>query len=68
MKVEARTYWVWTEEAEAVDPNRIAGTKLPEHYSKLAPRDWLLRGHIVDSTQYEGQIDLYMAIEGGRHT
>lgn len=64
MKVEASTEWVWTEEAETADPNYIAGTPLPEHYRKLAPKAWFLRGHIVDRTKYVGQVDLYAILEG----
>lgn len=63
MKVDAKTYWVWTDKAAAADPNRVAGSPLPRFYRKSAPRDWLLRRYIVDKTKYVGQVDLYMVLE-----
>lgn len=67
MKVQAKTHFVWTELAQEIDPKRIAGrpiTDLYPNYKDWAPETLLDRGYIVDSEDYEGQTDLFTALEG----
>lgn len=64
MKVDAKTYWVWTDKAEAADPNRVAGSPLPPVYKGQAPIELIERGYIIDNSEYTGQVDLYAALEG----
>lgn len=67
MKVVAKTYWVWTDKAQAADPKRhVAGQEVWPHYAIEAPKQWLDDGLIVDSSEYvaEGQTDIFDFIKG----
>lgn len=60
--VKAKSKWVWTQEAQEIDPQRIAGrpiTDIYPHYGVEAPAMLLERGHIVDASEYQGQTDLF---------
>lgn len=54
----AKTFWVWTQQAQEKFPDRIAGTEIWEHYKIEAPDSLAESGDIVDSEDYEGQTDL----------
>lgn len=67
MKVQAQSYWVWTEKAEKENPQRSkAGQMIWPHYAKEAPKEWLDKGLIVDKSDYaeEGQVELFDLLEG----
>ncbi|MCZ8520154.1 MULTISPECIES: hypothetical protein [Paenibacillus] len=57
--VTASTYWVWTEKAERIYPDRKAGTPVFEHHRKLAPQLWVHRGYVRESdSAYQLQLGL----------
>ncbi|MEC0083727.1 hypothetical protein, partial [Paenibacillus alvei] len=75
MKVQAKTYWVWTERAAETWDNRYKGNpriagqpiKETEEDSKEVEPAWLLRGYVIDASDYiaeDGQMDLYELLEG----
>lgn len=69
-KVQARSYWVWTELAEQSWDNRYNGRKRvagqpikgeAEESREVDPA-WLLRGYVIDADDYipaDGQLDLF---------
>ncbi|WP_433943479.1 hypothetical protein [Paenibacillus sp. SN-8-1] len=62
MQQTAKTYWVWTAKAEKENPQRSKeGDPIWPHYQHKAPAEWLERGLIIDSTEFErsGQADLF---------
>lgn len=62
MKVKAKTHWTWTEKAEAENPQRSkAGDTIWPHYMYEAPADWLDKGLIIDSSEFQhsGQADIF---------
>lgn len=75
MKVTAKTHWVWTSLAEETWDNRYKGQpriaghsiKETEEDSKEVEPAWLLRGYVIDASDYiseDGQMDLYELLEG----
>lgn len=60
--VKARTKWVWTEKAEAKNPNHSrAGDPIWPHYQQEAPKEWLDDGLIQDQEDVikEGQATIF---------
>ncbi|MDN4069951.1 hypothetical protein QYF50_18780 [Paenibacillus vini] len=60
--IKAKSQWVWTETAQEIDPERIAGrpiTDLYPNYGEEAPLMLYERGYIVDKSEYTGQTDLF---------
>lgn len=75
MKVTAKTHWVWTLTAEQTwdnrykGPERVAGQPIKggAEESKEVEPAWLLRGYVIDASDYiseDGQVDLYELLEG----
>lgn len=75
-KVQARSYWVWTELAQQNWDNRyngrkrVAGNSIKDDVeeSKEVDPAWLLHGYVIDATDYipaDGQIDLFDYMEAG---
>lgn len=75
MKVQAKTHWVWTERAAETWDNRYIGSqrvagqpiKSEVEASKEVDPAWLLRGYVIDASDYistDGQMDLYELLEG----
>ncbi|MEF2965054.1 hypothetical protein V3851_04355 [Paenibacillus sp. M1] len=63
----AKTHWVWSEIAQEINPEQIAGrpvTDLYPKYGREAPEEWYTRGYIVDKEDYVGQTDLFDYVEG----
>lgn len=61
-KVTAKTKWVWTKEAEKMNPTRSrAGVLIWHHYQEEAPKLWLDKGLIIDEEDYEeeGQTTIF---------
>ncbi|CAH8718222.1 hypothetical protein M5W83_11625 [Paenibacillus thiaminolyticus] len=69
-KVQARSYWVWTELAEQNWDNRYKGKQREAGQpieneagdSREVDPAWLLRGYVIDATDYipaNGQMDLF---------
>ncbi|MFW5433721.1 hypothetical protein [Paenibacillus apiarius] len=76
-KVQARSYWVWTELAQQNWDNRYNGRKRVAgqpikgdvEESKEVDPAWLLRGYVIDAADYipaDGQIDLIDYMEAGK--
>ncbi|MFJ2042222.1 hypothetical protein ACIOBL_01390 [Paenibacillus taichungensis] len=64
-KVTAKTIWVWTEQAEKLNPNHSrAGVPIWYQHQKEARKEWLDKGIIIDAEDFnkEGQttIDDFM--------
>ncbi|MBP1907098.1 rhamnogalacturonyl hydrolase YesR [Paenibacillus turicensis] len=60
--VKAKSYWVWTEKAEQLNPNHSrAGEAIWYHHKTEAPKAWLDEGLIIDSSKFvkEGQTDIF---------
>jgi hypothetical protein len=61
-KREAQTFWVWTQKGEerwnqvkAAEEyeERRAGTPVYEHYKNLVPALWVVKGYVMDSSEFE---------------
>ncbi|MBG9734565.1 hypothetical protein [Paenibacillus alvei] len=73
-KATARTHWVWTEKAASNWDNRFNGRKRiagqpikgETEKSKEAEAAWLLRGYVIDASDYipaDGQMDIFDFLE-----
>jgi len=60
--VTAKTFWVWTVEAEKGNPQRSkAGDPIWPHYQQDAPTFMLKERLIIDSSEFikEGQVTIF---------
>lgn len=60
--VKAKSYWVWTDKAEELNPNHSkAGDPIWYQHKYKAPVKWLEDGLIIDNTEYirEGQASIF---------
>jgi hypothetical protein len=53
LRVTAKTYWVWTEKAQAKKPCRKAGEPIWEYYRQGAPVSWVEKGYVKDAGEAE---------------
>lgn len=62
MTVTATTHWVWTDKAQEDNPQHSrSGDPIWHHYQKEAPKQWLIDGLIIDSSEYVkvGQVSIF---------
>ena len=52
--VPAVSYWVWTESAERIYPDRKAGFPVFEHHRTEAPQIWVHRGYVREANNSGG--------------